>query len=212
LQLVGKLADLKAQYASFDDKLAHDLAEMDRKVAELEQQRAEAEARRSIEVRAPEKGVLTSIRVQPGQEVAAGAVMVTLLPSEGRLQANLFVESSSIGFIDPGAVVMLRYAAFPFQRFGLYRGVVTEVTRAPLESKDAPGAKGGEENEAVNAAYRVVVKPDRDSVMAYGERRSLEAGMKVEADVALEKRPLYRWLLDPLRHAQRSFELVTHGG
>ncbi|CAA2101752.1 Colicin V secretion protein CvaA [Methylobacterium bullatum] len=211
LQLMGKVGELQATLATFDDKLARDLAEMDRTAAQLEQQRAESEARRAIEVRAPEKGILTSIRVQAGQGVAAGATLLTLLPSEGRLQANLFVESSAIGFIDTGEAVMLRYAAFPFQRFGLYRGTVTEVTRAPLEAADLPEAAGAKAKNG-DGIYRIIVRPDENSVIAYGESRRLEAGMRVEADIALEKRPLYRWLLDPLYRVKRSVDLVTRGG
>ncbi|WP_019906496.1 HlyD family efflux transporter periplasmic adaptor subunit [Methylobacterium sp. 77] len=211
LQLIGKVGELQATLATFDDKLARDLAEMDRTAAQLEQQRAESEARRAIEVRAPEKGILTSIRVQAGQGVAAGATLLTLLPSEGRLQANLFVESSAIGFIDTGEAVMLRYAAFPFQRFGLYRGIVAEVTRAPLEAADLPEAAGAKARNG-DGIYRIIVRPDENSVVAYGESRRLEAGMRVEADIALEKRPLYRWLLDPLYRVKRSVDLVTRGG
>ncbi|CAO4176081.1 HlyD family secretion protein [Methylorubrum populi] len=215
LQIEGKLGELKAKLATFDETLARDLAELDRSAAQLEQQRAESEARRAIEVRAPERGILTSIRAQAGQTVAAGANLLTLLPSDGRMQANLFVDSSAIGFVEPGASVMLRYAAFPFQRFGLHRGIVTEVTRAPLE-----GESGAQPEAARNAArtagnggvYRIVVRPDEDSVTAYGEQRRLEAGMRVEADIALEKRALYRWLLDPLYHVKRSVDLVTEGG
>lgn len=209
LQIDGKLGDLKAQLASFDEKLARDLADMDRTAAQLEQQKAESEAKRGIEIRAPERGILTSIRAQAGQTVAPGASLLTLLPSEGRLQANLFVDSSAIGFIEPGAAVMLRYAAFPFQRFGLYRGIVTEVTRAPLEGEDAPESA---RRKGTGGVYRIVVRPDQDGVVAYGERRRLEAGMRVEADIALESRPLFRWLLDPLYHVKRSVDLVTEGG
>lgn len=209
LQLVGKLGELRATLATFDDKLARDLADMDRTAAQLEQQRAESEARRGIEVRAPEDGILTSIRVQAGQSVAAGATLLTLLPSDGRLQVNLFVESSAIGFIETGEPVMLRYAAFPYQRFGLYRGTVSEVTRAPLEATDAP--EPGGKAKSGDGIYRIIVRPDADSVLAYGERRRLEAGMRVEADIALEQRPLYRWLLDPLYRVQRSVGLVTQG-
>jgi membrane fusion protein len=210
LQIEGKIDDVKAKLTTFDSKLAQDLAEMDRKSAQLEQQIAESEAKQSIEIRAPESGVLTSIRVQAGQNVSRGAVLLTLLPNEGRLQANLFVDSSAIGFVEKGAVVMLRYAAFPFQRFGLYRGVVTEVTRAPVETGDALDASGLKDTDkARGGVYRIVVRPDRKTVTAYGEERPLEAGMRVEADIALEKRPLYRWLFDPLYHAKRSFDLVT---
>src|SRR6185312_5832836 len=176
LQIQGKIADVKAQLTTFDSKLAQDLAEMDRSSAQLEQQVAESEAKRAIEVRASEKGILTSIRVQAGQNVAPGAVLLTLLPSEGRLQANLFVDSSAIGFVDTGAVVMLRYAAFPFQRFGLYRGVVTEVTRAPVESGDVLDASGMKDTDKERGGvYRIVVRPDRNAVTAYGEERRLEA-------------------------------------
>ena len=215
LQVEGKLGDLKAKLSTFDETLARDLAELDRTAAQLEQQRAESEARRAIEVRAPERGILTSIRAQAGQTVAAGASLLTLLPSEGRLQANLFVDSSAIGFIEPGASVMLRYAAFPFQRFGLHRGLVTEVTRAPLEGDGAgqpEAARDAAKSAGSGGVYRIVVRPDADSVTAYGEQRRLEAGMRVEADIALERRPLYRWLLDPLYHVKRSVDLVTEGG
>jgi membrane fusion protein len=213
LQVEGKLGDLKAKLSTFDETLARDLAELDRTAAQLEQQRAESEARRAIEVRAPERGILTSIRAQAGQTVAAGASLLTLLPSDGRMQANLFVDSSAIGFIEPGASVMLRYAAFPFQRFGLHRGVVTEVTRAPLEGDGQPeAARDAAKSAGSGGVYRIVVRPDEDSVTAYGEPRRLEAGMRVEADIALEKRPLYRWLLDPLYHVKRSVDLVTEGG
>ena len=145
--------------------------------------------------------------------MAAGATLLTLLPSAGRLQANLFVDSSAIGFAEAGAPVMLRYAAFPFQRFGLHRGVVTEVTRAPLGSDDAPdfARRAAARGEGTDL-YRIVVRPDSDTVLAYGERRSLEAGMRVEADIALEKRSLYRWLLDPVAHVRESLALVTRGG
>jgi membrane fusion protein len=87
------------------------------------------------------------------------------------------------------------------------------VTRAPIESGDARDASGIKESDkARGGIYRIVVRPDRDAVTAYGEERPLEAGMRVEADIALEKRPLYRWLFDPLYHVKRSLDLVTGGG
>ena len=107
---------------------------------------------------------------------------------------------------------MLRYAAFPFQRFGLYRGSVAEVTRAPLDAADQSNAVGAGAKPVIpgsGGVYRIIVEPDQDRVMAYGQPKRLEAGMRVEADIALEKRPLYRWLLDPVDHLKRSATLVT---
>jgi membrane fusion protein len=213
LQNDAKIADLGRQIAMFDDKLAQDVNNVDREILRVEQLISETEAKRTIEVRAPEAGTATSIRVHVGQQVVAGAPLLTLLPSAGKLSVDLFVDSAAIGFISKGAPVILRYAAYPFQRFGLYRGKVAEVTRAPVETlpentgKDANG--GGDARAGI---YRVRVMPDQPYVMAYGKQKTLEAGMRVDADVALERRPLYRWLFDPLYHLQRSVSLVSNGG
>ena len=40
--------------------------------------------------------------------------------------------------------------------------------------------------------------PELPYVLTYGERRPIEAGMQVEADIALDRRRLYQWLFDPL--------------
>ena len=211
LQLLGKIADLKSKLAEFDPNLTRDLAGMDRQIAQLQQQIAESEAKHSIEVRAPEKGILTSLRVHAGQQVPAGGTLLTLLPAVGNLQANLYVDSSAIGFVAKGEPVMLRYAAFPFQRFGLYRGVVSEVTRAPIDAASDPQRTGDPLAPTKKGVYRIMVSPDQSFVNAYGGQRPLEAGMQVEADIALETRPLYRWLLDPVYRLKRSATLVSEG-
>lgn len=214
LQNEAKIAELSRQIAMFEDKLAQDINNIDREILRIDQLISETEAKRVIEVRAPEAGTATSIRVHVGQQVAAGAPLLTLLPSAGKLSVDLFVDSAAIGFISNGAPVILRYAAYPFQRFGLYRGKVTEVTRAPVEAlpqNNANGdAAGGGDSRA--GVYRVRVSPDEPYVMAYGKPKTLEAGMPVDADVALERRPLYKWLFDPLYHLQRSMTLVSNGG
>ena len=212
LQTKGRISDLDGQLSAFDDKLAQDLNQIDRDILHIDELVTESQAKRSIEVRAPERGTATSIRLHVGQQVSAGAPLMTLLPSTGALEVSLFVDSTAIGFIEKGAPVVLRYAAYPFQRFGLYHGTVKEVTRAPVA--DLPAAEGAEthSDHAEAGLYRILVKPETPYVVAYGREKSLEAGMRVDADVGLEKRPLYRWLLDPLYQLQRSVTLVTDGG
>ena len=46
--------------------------------------------------------------------------------------------------------------------------------------------------------YQVVVALESQNVVAYGVPRELRAGMAVEADVLLESRRLYEWVLEPL--------------
>jgi membrane fusion protein len=209
LAVEGKIADISGQYATFDDNLAKDISEIDRSISQLDQQIAEQQANREIEILAPSAGTLTAIRAHPGQTVAQGVPLVTLLSSDVPLEADLFVNSASIGFIRDNAPVLLRYAAFPFQRFGLYQGRVKEVTRAPVQA-ESPGEAGALRPPAEQPGqYRVVVTPQLPYVAAYGAHRPLEVGMEVEADIALDSRRLYQWLLDPLYRARGSFGVVT---
>src|SRR2546421_7090498 len=136
LQLDARVSEIGANLALFDTKLAQDINQLDRGILQLEQQITETQAKRAIEVHAPADGTLTSNRVHAGEPVAPGAPLLTLLPSSGKLTAHFYVDSSAIGFVEKGEPVIMRYAAFPFQRFGLYRGVVTEVTRAPVRTGD----------------------------------------------------------------------------
>ncbi|WP_169055483.1 HlyD family efflux transporter periplasmic adaptor subunit [Rhizobium sp. P44RR-XXIV] len=219
LTLEGKIADVTAQLSLFDDNLEKDVSGLDRAISQLDQQIAEVQAKQAIQVLAPADGVLTAVRAHVGQPVGAGAVLVTLLPNGQALQADLYVDSSSIGFIKEGAPVLLRFAAFPFQRFGLYEGRVKEITRAPVQAisvaetgsslaaggqAPSPGSSSGQGGQ-----YRVVVEPDLPYVIVDGNQKPLEVGMEVGADIALDSRRIYEWALDPLYRARSSIGVVT---
>jgi membrane fusion protein len=46
--------------------------------------------------------------------------------------------------------------------------------------------------------YRVTVSLARQTAVAYGEPLALQPGMQLEADVVLEERRLFEWVLEPL--------------
>ena len=72
-----------------------------------------------MEIRAPGDGFITSIVGHAGQPVAANAPLLTIVPASD-LRAELLAPSSAVGFIAPGERVLLRYDAFPYQKFGQY--------------------------------------------------------------------------------------------
>jgi len=207
LAVEGKMADISAEVAIFDNDLAKDLSQIDRNISQLTQQIAEQQAKREIEILAPIAGTLTAIRAYPGQAVAQGVPLVTLLPGDVSLEADLYVDSSSIGFIRQNAHVFLRYTAFPFQRFGLYEGQVTEITRAPM--RPSSDQTESPQRTAETGRYRIVVAPHLPYVIDNDIHRPLQAGMEVDADIAIESRRLYQWLLDPLYRAAGSIQLAT---
>jgi membrane fusion protein len=206
LAIEGRMTEITARIATFDDDLAKDLSQINRNISQLTQQIAEHQAKWEIKILAPIAGTLTAIRAYPGQTVAQGAPLVTRLPGDVSLEADLYVDSSSIGFIRQNAHVFLRYTAFPFQRFGLYEGQVTEITRAPMRPSDQTEPP---QRTAETGRYRVVVAPRLPYVIDNDIHMPLQAGMEVDADIAIENRRLYQWLLDPLYRAAGSIQLVT---
>lgn len=69
----------------------------------------------------------------------APSSLVSPLPGDGRLEAELLVSSRAIGFIEPGDRVLLRYQAYPYQKFGHHLGEVARISRSAL----SPGARFG---------------------------------------------------------------------
>jgi len=169
------------------------------KISELDQQIAESETRHSVEVRAPGAGYVTAMTRYPGQVVASGERVLTIVPAKSPMRAELLAPSTAIGFIRPGERVMLRYSAFPYQKFGVYEGTVTEVSRAALGPEELKALVPTLPlSDQAKTFYRVIVAPDRQDVTVYGQPKPLQASMQVDASVLLEKRPIYQWILEPL--------------
>jgi membrane fusion protein len=199
LGVQGQLIEIQSQLATNDLQIGNEVDAMRAKIAELDQQVATTETRHSIEIRAPGAGSVTAIAIHPGQTVASGARMLTIVPGEAMMQAELLAPSSAIAFLRPGERVRLRYSAFPYQRFGQYPGMVTEVSHAALQPEELkslmPALPSSDQSKTF---YRVIVTPDRQEVTVSGRPEPLQASMQVDASVLLEKRPLYQWLVQPL--------------
>ncbi|MGH8054541.1 MAG: HlyD family secretion protein [Stenotrophomonas sp.] len=174
-------------------RLAGD-ASHQQELAQLEQERVRTKADDALLVKAPVSGVVTSQTVKPGQAVQQGQALLSLLPGDGRLEAELLVPSSAIGFIAPGDRVRLRYEAFPYQKFGHQEGRVSRISRSALSAAELAG-KGRQEGEAL---YRISVVLARQHVTAYGKPEPLKPGMLLVADVMGERRQLIEWIFEPL--------------
>ncbi len=170
--------------------------DIERKLADVEQSIAENEARRTVILRAPQASVVAALLAKPGQIVNAGQSAVSLLPQGAPLEAQLMVPSRAIGFVRTGARVVLRYEAYPFQKFGQQFGHVTEVSRTALSPQEVANLTG--RANVPEQLYRVVVALDRQDIVAYGKHEALRPGMALEADVLIDRRRLVEWVLEPL--------------
>jgi membrane fusion protein len=167
------------------------LATTRRDLAALELERVQQEANGELLIRAPVAGLVASRLIEPGQAVQPGQPLMSLLPAGSRLQAQLLVPSAAVGFIAPGDEVLMRYQAYPYQKFGHHRGTVIRISRSAVVAT-------GNDAQDREPYYRVLVALDRQSILAYGNAEALRPGMRVDADILGERRKLYEWALEPL--------------
>lgn len=176
------------------------LAEIERNIAALEQEIAEAEARRQIVITAPQDGTVTAIQVETGGGANSATPLLSIVPSGSKLEAQLFSPSRGVGFVRTGQRVLLRYQAYPYQKFGYYEGTVASISRTAVNPSElAPQLAGMTSLFAPNEpVYRITVSLASQSATAYGQPVPLQPGMQLEADVLMESRRLIEWVLDPL--------------
>jgi membrane fusion protein len=173
------------------------LAQLEREVSSTDQQLTEVEGRRRVMVTAPEAGRATLVVAEVGQTVDLNQPLVTLVPAGGELQARLYAPSSSIGFVQPGDAVLLRYQAFPYQKFGQQEGVVSTVSTSAVNPSELTGLPTSE-LAAGEPVFAIQVKLKSNTIDANGQARPLQSGMWLEADILQERRKLYEWMLEPL--------------
>ncbi len=164
-----------------------------RQISELKEGMSQAEARRETVIRAPMAGVITNVAVNRGQSIAADAPLATVLPKGSGLHVELVVPTRAIGFVTKGQEVVLRYEAFPHERFGQYRGTITEIGRNVWTAGERIGPLAAKE-----PVYRVDVSLERQDVTAIGQQFPLRPGMLVNADLLLERRTLLEWIFEPV--------------
>lgn len=174
-------------------KAANQIAEYRKDIAQVDQQLTQYKAGQNFVIHAPSDGTVAGVIAEVGQQVKPNRPLMTLLPKGAILTARLLVPTSAIGFIHRGETVRLRYDAFPYQRFGLYGGHITQISKAIFAPADIPAPVSLQQ-----PVYLVTVTLDSQSVRAYGKTTSLQAGMSLSADIIIERESLIHWILDPL--------------
>jgi membrane fusion protein len=171
------------------------VAALDAQAATLDQERVEREVQHHLAVLSPVRGTVSAVLVEPGQMVVAGAPLAAILPAGAPLEAHLFAPSRSIGFLRVGQEVLLRYLAYPHQKFGSHSARVTAIARSPLPAAELGFVPPDGTREPL---YRIKVELSAQSVQAYGREEPLQPGMQVEADILLDRRTLIEWVFEPL--------------
>jgi membrane fusion protein len=166
-------------------------------LSSIEQRVAEVSGRQAYVIKAPTSGRVSTLQASVGQIADPRQMQLEIIPLDTHLEAELFFPTRAFGFVRPGQQVRILYDAFPYQKFGAYRGSVTNVSHTILTGDQTTGPITLKE-----PAYRVTAALERPDIDAYGRKMPLQPDMLLKADIILEQRSLMRWLLDPVLSAR----------
>jgi membrane fusion protein len=185
---------LAMDLANLPFKASNTLLAIERNIAGVEQEILDTEAKREMSVVALQGGTVTAVVAEVGQTVTPAQPMVGILPEDAALEATLYVPSRAVGFVEVGQKVLMRYQAYPYQKFGQYPGTVREIAKTALKAEELKTVAGKPDE----TYYRMLVALDAPYVMAYGKRVPLQDGMDLEVDILIDTRKLYEWVLEPV--------------
>lgn len=153
-----------------------------------------------LELKAPQEGIVKDLASHtPGTVTSPGMILMTLVPVQDPLRAEVAIDNQDVGFVHVGQRVKLKLAPYLFQKYGMLDGEVTLVSADASESpgqanpRSAPGQK--------TAAYRAMIRLDRQSLLSDGVAHALVSGMQVTAEIHLGTRTVLEYLLSPVQKA-----------
>ncbi len=157
-----------------------------------------------LELRAPQAGIVKELATHTiGTVVQPGTVIVSLVPENEPLMAEVMVRNEDIGFVYPSQSVKLKLAAYPFQKYGLLDGKVTHVEADAVdenaESSKAKPAPTSSDDENQHPTYRALVALASQHLEAQDESFKLVPGMQVSAEINQGTRTVLEYLLSPVR-------------
>lgn len=155
-----------------------------------------------LELRAPQAGIIKDLATHTrGTVVSPGTVLMTIVPQEDPLQAEVLIKNEDVGFVHVGQRVKVKLSAYPFQKYGMIDGIVTHVGPDTAEGSNAPPEPGEESPPLPGLRYKALVKLDTQYLATDDRKMRLTAGMEAVVEIHQGRRTVMEYLLSPVQKA-----------
>lgn len=188
-----EISKLNNELISLPYEKQQQLSRLNIEISQLLGNKVRIEENHELVLKSPVSGVVTSIKLHMGEFASQGDYLVSILPNNSELQAEIYVPTRAIGFIKQGDIVNFKFDAFPFQKFGITKGEISHISQNIVFAQETNHKLSF--NEPV---YKIKAKLHQQHIKAYGHNTSLIPGMLLQADIITDRRSLFEWLLEPL--------------
>lgn len=153
-----------------------------------------------LELKAPYDGVVKDLATHTaGTVVTPGTVLLSIVPDNEPLVAEVMVRNDDVGFVYPGQKVHVKLIPYSFEEYGMLEG---EISRIDADSNDQSQSSQGQsrdnKQQAQPSLYKAIIVLKKQTLVAEGKQFKLAPGMQVVAEIDQGSRTVMQYLLSPV--------------
>ena len=155
-----------------------------------------------LELKASQTGIVKDLATHTiGTVVSPGTVVLSLVPENEPLVAEVMVKNDDVGFVYPGQTVKVKLSAYPFQKYGMLDGEVIHVGPDASDNANPPAKDNGKDKAPPQPTltYKALVSLKSQVLEAQGKTLKLVPGMQVVVEIAQGRRTVMEYLLSPVQ-------------
>jgi len=199
LQLGAQLQEARNQRDALEAEISRtaldQIAEARRIAATAAQEALRASSTsRLLTLKAPVDGTVQQLAVHTlGSAVPAAQPLMQIVPRDGPLEVEAFIENKDKGFVHPGQSAAVKVDTFEYTKYGTLPGRVTHVSQDAI-----PDEKRG-------LIYAVKVELAQTTLDVDGQTTPITPGMAVNVEIKTGERRIIEYVLSPLlRHTHEA--------
>ena len=174
--------------AQTQSKWMNELADLDTRLRSFDQEILKAETRvNETRLTAPVAGTVQQLAVSTvGGVVTPAEKLMLIVPDEDALRVDAWLPNKDIGFVHDGQAAEIKVETFPFTKFGVIDGEITNISNDAIADED------------LGLVYLAQVAMAKSTMWVNDKVVNLSPGMAVTVEVNMGKRRLIEFLLTPL--------------
>lgn len=199
LQLQAQLNEARNQQAALmaeSRKQAVDQLAEARRLASASHQdaRRASSSGQLLTLKSPVNGTVQQLNVHTlGSAVQATAPLMQIVPSEGPVEVEAFIENKDKGFVLVDQDVAVKVETFEYTKYGTLHGHVSHVSQDAIQ------------DEKRGLIYSVKIALDQTEMDVDGVKTAITPGMAVSVEIKTGDRRIIDYVLDPLmRHTHEA--------
>jgi len=191
--------------SAYRQRLLDEKVQFEYEHKQLEQELSKQQYRnRLLKLKAPQDGYVKDLATHTtGSVVPSGTVLLTVIPADEPLLAEVVIENKDAGFIRSGQTAKVKVSSYEFQRYGMIEAVVDHVSAdARTESRQSTG-QDMESATAQQSGYLAILSMDKQYLTYDGKDYPVKPGMQIAAEINLGTRSVMQYIFSPVTKAVR---------